>query len=530
MLNKVEEIVKDIFKKAVVFLNEGIDKANLLVRNIIAEIKKLNIKEKFEKTVYAVKSYDIKNIKNDINILWNKLKEESINIVGSDKSMDFVSKMSVARINICSVCVLAFFVVAAGLASNLNFGYSIVCEGKTVAITKDRATAVEAYGEAEKELSTIATAKKPDVEIIFTVANEEMFHNLQYASNAVVAAFDGKESAYGIFADGKLVVPVESEDVANELLTAYKNEYVKEGVLEVGFNKNVEILRTRVEAGSVKSNDEAAKILRQPAGGFKVHVVADGETISEIAENAGTTTANLMKLNPGVTPETLQIGAKLSVSDNTPVIAVLTKEQTRETEKIAYETNKVEDKNTYKGITIVVSDGQYGEKEVDYDVYKENGVVTKKVATAESITKEPVTKQVKVGSKARPATASTGSFMNPFAAGMVTSRYGQRTRNFHQGIDLAGSVGSPVYAADGGVVTFTGWNSGYGKLIKIRHDNGYETYYAHLSSINVSQGSRVAKGALIGKVGNTGVSTGPHLHFEIRINGKAVNPGSYIGR
>lgn len=530
MLNKAEEIVKDIFKKTVIFLNKGIDKANLLVRKTTEEIKKLNIKENFEKAVNAVKGYDIKNIKNDIKDIWNNVKDNSINIIGSDKSMEFVSKMTVAKINIASVGVIAFFVIGASLASNLDFGYSVVCEGKTVAITKDRATAIEAYAEAEKELKSIATSKKPDVKVIFTVANEEMFHNLQYASNAIVAAFDGKESAYGIFADGELVVPVDSEDGANELLTAYKNEYIKEGVLEAGFNKNVEILRTRVEAGTVKSKDEAAEILRQPAGGVKVHEVKDGETISEIAYNAGTTTENLMKLNPGVTPETLQIGAKLSVSDNTPVIAVLTKEKSRETEKIAYETNKVEDKNTYKGITIVVSDGEYGEKEVDYDVYKENGVITKKVATAENIIKEPVTKQVKVGSKARPATASTGSFMNPFAAGMVTSRYGQRTRNFHQGIDLAGSTGSPVYAADGGVVTFTGWNSGYGKLIKIRHDNGYETYYAHLSAINVSQGSRVAKGTQIGKVGNTGISTGPHLHFEIRINGKSVNPGSYIGR
>ena len=67
-------------------------------------------------------------------------------------------------------------------------------------------------------------------------------------------------------------------------------------------------------------------------------------------------------------------------------------------------------------------------------------------------------------------------------------------------------------------------------MIKINHGNGYETYYAHLSSINVSNGAKVAKGTMIGKVGNTGNSTGPHLHFEIRKNGQTLNPGSFIGR
>ena len=199
----------------------------------------------------------------------------------------------------------------------------------------------------------------------------------------------------------------------------------------------------------------------------------EGETIYQIAVNYGTTESKLMALNPGVTPATLQIGAKLNVSDNTPVIAVRTKEHSKEIEKIAYETNKVEDKNTYKGVTIVVSDGEYGKKEVDYDVYRENGVVTKKVATAENILKNPVTKQVKVGTKQRPASAPTGKFMNPFAAGVVSSRYGSRSRGYHTGIDLAGRTGSPVYASDGGTVTFAGRNGGYGKMIKINNGNGY---------------------------------------------------------
>ena len=530
---------KAFFKKAffyvVNFVKASGKKIKLLSGNLTERIKKLNkgIKEKtlkalrfVKKCFIAVKEYNYKNTGKDIKNLFVKAKEGIINNIGSDRNVEFVSKVNERIVNIASVAILAFFVVAAGCASSLDFGYKVVCNGKTVAITHNREMAIEAFDMAKKELSEIKGSKKAEGKIIFTVANKDFFQNEECAANSIVAAFDGKEAAFGIYADGMLVVPVDSEKTATEILEAYK----KEGVLEIGFNKNVEVIQTRVETGNVKTKEEAEKILRQPAGGVKVHEVKEGETVSEIAEIAGTTTDKILMLNPGLTPETLQIGAKINISDNTPIIAVRTKERSKEIETIDYETNKVEDANTYKGVTVVVSDGQYGEKEVDYDVYKENGIVTTKVATGENILKQPVAKQVKVGSKERPKTASTGSFMNPFGAGRVTSRYGSRSRGFHTGIDLAGSTGSPVYAADGGTVTFAGWNGGYGKMIKIKHDNGYETYYAHLSSINVSKGSKVAKGTKIGGVGSTGNSTGPHLHFEIRINGRSVNPGSYIGR
>jgi murein DD-endopeptidase MepM/ murein hydrolase activator NlpD len=101
----------------------------------------------------------------------------------------------------------------------------------------------------------------------------------------------------------------------------------------------------------------------------------------------------------------------------------------------------------------------------------------------------------------------------------------------HDGFDLAKPWGSPVYAAKSGVVVEAGWSEGYGQLICLRHQDGWTTRYGHLSKITVKVGQKVQRGALIGKVGSTGISTGPHLHFEVRNrDGKAVNPGSKIGR
>ncbi|MBU3030413.1 M23 family metallopeptidase [Paracoccus marinaquae] len=109
-----------------------------------------------------------------------------------------------------------------------------------------------------------------------------------------------------------------------------------------------------------------------------------------------------------------------------------------------------------------------------------------------------------------------------------TSGYGRRWGRMHEGVDMAGPIGTPILAPGDGVVTFAGRQSGYGYLIKIEHELGVETRYAHLSKIRVKQGQRVSQGEQIGDMGNTGRSTGPHLHYEVRMNGRAVDPMTFI--
>ena len=109
-----------------------------------------------------------------------------------------------------------------------------------------------------------------------------------------------------------------------------------------------------------------------------------------------------------------------------------------------------------------------------------------------------------------------------------TSGFGTRWGRLHAGVDLAGAYGSPVYATADGVVTHAGWESGYGRLVKIKHDFGFETRYGHLAQIRVKVGDRVSRGERIGDMGNSGRSTGTHLHYEVRTSGKPVNPMTYI--
>ena len=111
--------------------------------------------------------------------------------------------------------------------------------------------------------------------------------------------------------------------------------------------------------------------------------------------------------------------------------------------------------------------------------------------------------------------------------GPVTSEFGPRWGGFHPGIDIAPGYGTPIEAAKDGVVAFAGWMSGYGNFVIIDHGGGFATAYGHQSRLAVSDGQVVSAGQVIGYVGSTGFSTGPHLHFEIRVNGTAVNPRSY---
>lgn len=126
------------------------------------------------------------------------------------------------------------------------------------------------------------------------------------------------------------------------------------------------------------------------------------------------------------------------------------------------------------------------------------------------------------------SSVGTGEFMMP-TSGTLTSPYGRRWGKMHQGIDLAASTGTAIFASDTGIVVESEYqNNGYGNIVKIDHQNGYVTYYAHCSELNVSAGDIVQKGDKIATVGSTGRSTGPHLHFEIRKDDTAQNPYNFI--
>ncbi|MCR4397785.1 MAG: peptidoglycan DD-metalloendopeptidase family protein [Firmicutes bacterium] len=127
------------------------------------------------------------------------------------------------------------------------------------------------------------------------------------------------------------------------------------------------------------------------------------------------------------------------------------------------------------------------------------------------------------------ATSARLPAMSAPLVGRISSSFGHRWGRRHDGIDIAGTYGQPVLAAADGLVTYAGYMGSYGKLVVLRHVGDTESWYGHLSQVAVKPGQRVAAGSIVGRVGSTGHSTGPHLHFEVRVRGRPVDPSPILG-
>ncbi len=157
-------------------------------------------------------------------------------------------------------------------------------------------------------------------------------------------------------------------------------------------------------------------------------------------------------------------------------------------------------------------------------------VETPKVTVASTKSKKS-TGTVNTATNISGTKVALGISLSKPVSGIISSRFGVRSSirsSAHTGLDIATSTGTPVKAAASGTVTFAGWKGSYGNLMVITHSNGVQTYYGHCSKLYLSAGATVSQGQTIAAVGSTGNSTGPHLHFEIRVNGIAYNPQNYL--
>lgn len=205
------------------------------------------------------------------------------------------------------------------------------------------------------------------------------------------------------------------------------------------------------------------------------------------------------------------------------------------TEIIDFDVISIESRKLYVGESSVTEKGEKGLAEITVKFLTHaNGEIEAQIVD-KKIIKEPKSQTELKGVKSYPSTAPTGSFIWPIKDSWfyISSSYNIRRQGLdhgtgHLGIDLACPEGTNILAADGGTVIFVGELSSYGNMVKIQHEDGVMTYYAHMKSIDVNEGDRVFKGQVIGHVGNTGTATGFHLHFEVRLNGNTVNPIQYL--
>ena len=282
--------------------------------------------------------------------------------------------------------------------------------------------------------------------------------------------------AWGITVDDKTVVALASKDDALNLLEEYKQQFAQDGAF-LSFNSRVEVSNQFVPLKILKNKQDALAFLN---------------------------------------------------SGKECTLLVQSTTETEGEDVVPFETEQRYDDSKYIGDTKIIQQGKNGLRYIKYYSVKVNGEEVEKTVLSEKIISEPIKQIELIGTKEPPSKVGTGDFAQP-TSGTLTSEFGPRWNREHCGIDIGASVGTMIYASDNGTVTYSQYNDGgYGYMVKIDHANGYETYYAHCSELLVNEGDVVAKGDPIAKVGNTGRSTGPHLHFEVRKNDKPQNPLKYI--
>ncbi len=417
------------------------------------------------------------------------------------------------------------------ISAKLDFGYQVVVNGQSFGVVASQETARNAVFTAYDEIVAVKGTdyKFEKASFHLVPVSRHLLQSEELVTNKITTAFDGLTPAYGIVVDGKVVTALYSETDGYAALEEIEAQFKNENN-ETHFANAVEVAQCRVAPDMIVAKEEALDILRGTKDARLTHKVEAGETFSSIALDYGIGTQQLMDANPGIVPERLRQGETIKVMAPQPLIAVEAVEVITIRERIPYPVNEQKDSSLYQGTRRVLVEGVSGQKDVVYEVHRVNHSVTERKVLSETVLSNPTAEVVAVGTKAKPKTAPTGVLMRPYY-GTVTARFGSRGSRWaasHTGIDYAGRTGDPIKAADGGTVTFAGWNGSYGKMVKISHGNGLETWYGHMNSISVRSGQQVAKGSTIGTVGNTGNSTGPHLHFEVRKNGVAKNPSNYV--
>lgn len=373
---------------------------------------------------------------------------------------------------------------------------------------------------------------------------------------------------FGLYIDNTLVAvgasQEELEKVLSETLHLYSELYssVKTADDIVSFSSSTEIRRINVPQNSVSSYDEIRSILGLDSlTNLSDILLADNSvseemTVSDISEML----PELAEITPNdislaLPAENVYPVAEFAEnSDDSSSVGGSTtlsfQSQAVETvrEILAGEDENIYDDTLAEGKKVLVRCGVYGIKVSTYDVTYINGKEITRTLVSDEIVKEPVPKQYRVGTKktnvgskatfvpADPGSTepvATGTYILP-AAGTITSTFEGRTLfgeyEFHGAVDIANSMGTSVYASDGGVVTFAGWYESYGNCIIINHGNGIETLYAHLSAFSVQVGDSVGQGWKIGEMGATGRVTGTHVHFEVRDGGNRVDPMLYVNQ
>jgi murein DD-endopeptidase MepM/ murein hydrolase activator NlpD len=303
-----------------------------------------------------------------------------------------------------------------------------------------------------------------------------------------------------------------------------------EGVVSIEFEQKIEVVEAYLLDEELMDLQTAVNLVTKEQETQKIYKVVSGDTLSQICLANDIPMEELIAINDSLESEntTIRVDQELIINVPEPELSIIWKKQQVYTEDYEAEVEYVPNDDWYTTKTVTLQEPSAGRHKVAAVVEYKNGQEQGVEILKEEVYAEAVPKIVERGTQVPP------TYIKPISGGTQSSGFGARSAptkgasTYHKGIDWATPTGTTVYASNAGTVSFAGWASGYGYAVFIEHADGKQTRYGHLSKVLVSAGQTVSQGQKIALSGNTGVSTGPHVHFEIRINGTAVNPLKYL--
>src|SRR5574344_1821768 len=302
------------------------------------------------------------------------------------------------------------------------------------------------------------------------------------------------------------------------------------GIKSIDFNENVEVVKTYVDKDEISTLDAAIAEVTKEKETSKIYVVESGDTIGLVAQKNGLSVDELLEMNSSTLENEnsmLHVGDELKVTSPEPELSILKTEEKYFADYYDAEVQYIDNDDWYTTEQKVLQEPEKGYRKMIADITYKNDEQVRVDIVYENIVKEAIPKIVERGTKTPP------TYIYP-VSGRVSSSFGRRkapkkgASTYHKGMDFAVPTGTAIRATSGGVVTKAGWGSGYGYVVYIRHPDGKESRYGHCSKVLVKAGQSVKQGEKIALSGNTGISTGPHLHFEILVGGTQVNPLKYL--
>ena len=345
------------------------------------------------------------------------------------------------------------------------------------------------------------------------------------------------EEADGLYIQNRFVSAVTDGEGLLDYLDGMLKEYETGEEDEViQFVKKIQLKTGLYPLSSVEPLADVIEKISGEERGEQYYTVIEGDTPIRIAAKNGITFDELKSMNPEV-DVSLFPGDQLLISRSVPYLGIQVTKQEEYEEEIPYQIEQQTNPNEDIGWTQTLRQGEEGIRRVVAEVVMIDGIEVERNIVEREVIKQPVTQILEVGGN-QPLqfipTDSTGSLPSgtwgwPAAGGSITTPWMGYYGHTGSDISWSGCYGTPVYASQAGTVVVTRYSTwGYGYYVILDHGGGYQTLYAHMSRIDVVPGQQVAQGEQLGLIGRTGNTTGPHLHFEIRVNGVPTNAAPYL--